>query len=199
LITVIDYGMGNLRNVRRAFEAVGRKVTVTADPGVVRAAERLVLPGVGAFGEAVKRIDSLGLRSPVLDHVGRGKPLLGICLGMQLLFDGSEEDPGARGFGILQGRAVRFGAGVKTPHIGWNDVSPVGRSGLLEGLPSESCFYFVHSFFVPESAAEAGRTTHGVGFVSAVSFDSVTAYQFHPEKSQAAGLELLRRFAGVEG
>jgi imidazole glycerol phosphate synthase glutamine amidotransferase subunit len=196
VITVVDYGMGNLRNVRRAFEAIGQEVLVTSDPAAVRSAHHLVLPGVGAFGEAVKRIDALDLRSPILDHVGAGKPLLGICLGMQLLFETSEESPGARGLGVMPGEVIRFGDGVKVPHIGWNDVRPVPGGVLLESLPSDPCFYFVHSYYVPETPAQAGWTSHGVEFVSAVAAGSVRAFQFHPEKSQSAGLELLRRFAG---
>jgi imidazole glycerol phosphate synthase glutamine amidotransferase subunit len=187
--------MGNLRNVRRAFEAIGQKVLVTSEPADVRSAHHLVLPGVGAFGEAVRRIDALGLRGPMLAHVGDGKPLLGICLGMQLLFERSEESPGVRGLGILQGEVVRFREGVKVPHIGWNTVRPVQGVPLLENLVSGECFFFVHSYHVPESPAQAGRTSYGVDFVSAVSGGSVTAYQFHPEKSQSAGLELLRRFS----
>ncbi len=191
--------MGNLRNVRRAFEVIGQEVLVTPDPSAVRSAHHLVLPGVGAFGEAVKRIDALGLREPLLDHVARDKPFLGICLGMQLLFEKSEESPGVMGLGILPGEVVRFGNGVKVPHIGWNDVRPVPGVGLLEGLPAEPCFYFVHSFYVPQASCEAARTSYGVDFVSAVSTPSVTAYQFHPEKSQTSGLELLRRFVSGEG
>ncbi len=195
MITVVDYGMGNLRNVRRAFEAIGQEVTITSDPAIVRSAHHLVLPGVGVFGEALKRIDALRLREPIVEHVARGEPLLGICLGMQLLFDKSEETPGARGLGILPGEAVRFGEGVKVPHIGWNDARPVPGVPLLERLPSEPCFFFVHSYYVPETNAAAARTTYGVDFVSAVSASAVMAFQFHPEKSQSAGLELLRRFA----
>lgn len=191
--------MGNLRNVRRALESIGEAVLVTSDAEAIRSADRLVLPGVGAFGEAVKRIDLLGLRSIILDHVGGGKPLLGICLGMQLLFERSEENPDSTGLGVLRGNVVRFGGGVKVPHIGWNEVTPAPGARLLEGLHSEPCFYFVHSYYVPESSAQAGRTSYGVDFVSAVSDGSVTAFQFHPEKSQSAGLELLRRFAGQGG
>lgn len=195
MITVVDYGMGNLRNVRRAFEAIGQEVTVTSDPVMVRSAGKLVLPGVGAFGEAMKRIDELGLRGPLAEHIEQGRPLLGICLGMQLLFEGSEESPGIQGLGVLSGRVVRFRGSVKVPHIGWNDARPVSGVPLLENLPAESVFYFVHSYYIPESPAEAARTSYGVEFVSAVSTRSLTAFQFHPEKSQSSGLELLRRFA----
>jgi glutamine amidotransferase len=194
MILVVDYGMGNLRNVKRAFNAIGREVLITAKPSDLPSAEHIVLPGVGAFGEAVRRIDSLRLRAPLLDHVASGRPLLGICLGMQLLFERSEESPGTRGLGILPGEVVRLRGDVKVPHIGWNDAEPVDGRALLEGLTSGGCFYFVHSYCVPDSAARAGLTTYGETFVSAVSAGTVTAFQFHPEKSQTSGLELLRRF-----
>jgi imidazole glycerol phosphate synthase glutamine amidotransferase subunit len=193
VITVVDYGMGNLRNVRRALEEIGVEVTVTADPAAVRGATTVILPGVGAFGEAVKRIDGLGLRLPIMDHVLRDKPLLGICLGMQLLFESSEESPGAPGLGILPGAVCRFREKLPVPHIGWNDVVPTGRSVLFpEG---GGVFYFVHSYFAAESDASVAATDYGVRFASAVQKGNVFGVQFHPEKSQAAGLRLLRSFS----
>jgi glutamine amidotransferase len=198
MITVVDYGMGNLRNVRRAFEEVGVQVLVTSDPGKVRQAEKLVLPGVGAFGEAVRRIDALMLRKPVIEHAMQGKPILGVCLGMQLLFVRSEESPGMQGLAILEGEVVRFGGDVKVPHIGWNDVVPRRGSVLFEGVGCE-CFYFVHSYYVPESASAVAHTSYGVRFASAVQSDNVFGVQFHPEKSQAAGMRLLKNFVGVAG
>ena len=193
MITVVDYGMGNLRNVRRALEEIGVDVTVTADPAAVREATTVILPGVGAFGEAVKRIDGLGLRLPIMDHVLRDKPLLGICLGMQLLFESSEESPGAPGLGILPGVVCRFREKLPVPHIGWNDVIPTGRSVLFpEG---GGVFYFVHSYFAAESDASVAATDYGVRFASAVQKANVFGVQFHPEKSQAAGLSLLRSFS----
>jgi glutamine amidotransferase len=193
VITVVDYGMGNLRNVRRALEEIGVDVTVTADPAAVREATTVILPGVGAFGEAVKRIDGLGLRLPIMDHVLRDKPLLGICLGMQLLFESSEESPGVSGLGILPGAVCRFREKLPVPHIGWNDVIPTGRSVLFpEG---GGVFYFVHSYFAAESDASVAATDYGVRFASAVQKANVFGVQFHPEKSQAAGLSLLRSFS----
>jgi len=197
VITVVDFGMGNLRNVRRALEEVGVEVKVTADPAAVREAQAVILPGVGAFGEAVKRIDALGLRVPIMDHVSRGKPLLGICLGMQLLFASSEESPGISGLGILTGRVCRFQGGLPVPHIGWNDVVPTRESALFpEG---GGVFYFVHSYYAAESDASVAVTDYGIRFSSAVQKANVFGVQFHPEKSQAAGLSLLRSFAALTG
>jgi len=193
VITVVDYGMGNLRNVRRALEEIGVQVIVTADPAAVREATTVILPGVGAFGEAVRRIDDLGLRMPIMNHVLRGKPLLGICLGMQLLFESSEESPGAPGLGILPGAVYRFRGDLPVPHIGWNDVIPTGQSVLFPG--GGGVFYFVHSYYAAESDASIAATQYGIQFASAVQKEKVFGVQFHPEKSQAAGLSLLRAFS----
>ena len=193
MITVVDYGMGNLRNVRRALEEIGVDVTVTADPAAVREATTVILPGVGAFGEAVKRIDGLGLRLPIMDHVLRDKPLLGICLGMQLLFESSEESPGAPGLGILPGVVCRFREKLPVPHIGWNDVVPTRQSVLLPD--GGGVFYFVHSYYAADSDASIAATEYGKRFASAVQKAKVFGVQFHPEKSQAAGLSLLRAFS----
>lgn len=196
MITVVDYGMGNLRNVRRALEHIGCEVQVTPDPDAIRQATTLILPGVGAFGEAVTRIDALGLRGPIMDHAGAGKPMLGICLGMQLLFQDSEESPGARGLGLIPGSITRFRTSLVVPHIGWNDVRPVASSTLL--APEGGCFYFVHSFHAGETSAAVGTTEYGVTFTAVVEQRNVFGVQFHPEKSQAAGIELLRRFAAFD-
>ncbi len=194
MITIVDYGMGNLRNVVRGFAEVGFEAVVTAEPAVVSGAERLVLPGVGAFGEAVKRITDLGLREPILECAARGTPLLGICLGMQLLFEESEESRGARGLGLLKGCVVRFSRGLKVPHVGWNDVEPVSNSPLLT-FEEPKTFYFVHSFYVPVVRWTTGKTVYGVEFSSAIQRESIFGVQFHPEKSQQAGLDILRNFA----
>ena len=193
MITVVDYGMGNLRNVRRALEEIGVQVIVTADPAAVREATTVILPGVGAFGEAVRRIDDLGLRMPIMNHVLRGKPLLGICLGMQLLFESSEESPGAPGLGILPGAVSRFHGELPVPHIGWNDVVATRQSVLFPG--GGGVFYFVHSYYAAESDASIAATEYGIQFASAVQKEKVFGVQFHPEKSQAAGLSLLRAFS----
>ena len=194
MITVVDYGMGNLRNVRRAFELLGEDVLVTGEPEHLASAERLVLPGVGAFGEAVHRIDALGLRAPLVRHVSEGKPLLGICLGMQLLFESSEESPGAAGLACLEGVVRRFSPPLKVPHIGWNDVVPSGTSTLFPDGGGNSCCYFVHSFFVGETAACTATTMYGVPFASAVQRGSLFGVQFHPEKSESDGQNILKRF-----
>lgn len=196
MITVVDYGMGNLRNVRRALQHIGCEVLVTPDPDAVRQATTLILPGVGAFGEAVTRIDGLGLRTPILNHAASGKPILGICLGMQLLFLESEESPGAAGLGLLPGAVVRFRTDLVVPHIGWNDVAPVAPSKLL--APDGGCFYFVHSFHAGPTPAATGATDYGVTFTSVVEQRNVFGVQFHPEKSQTAGIDLLRRFAALD-
>ncbi len=192
MITVVDYGMGNLRSVRRALEHLGAEVLITAEPVAVREATHLILPGVGAFGEAVRRIDGLGLRTPILDHVGKGLPLLGICLGMQLLFAESEESPGFQGLGLLPGVVKRFRGSLPVPHIGWNDATPVRPSPLF--AEKGGCYYFVHSFYVECDASTIATTTYGDTFASAVQAEHVLGVQFHPEKSQNDGLALLRRF-----
>jgi len=194
MIAVVDYGMGNLRNVRRAIEQFGVEVCVSNRLDEIRRADALILPGVGAFGEAVKRIEALALRQALLDFAASGKPLLGICLGMQLLFERSEESPGAAGLGLLRGTVKRFGGGVKVPHIGWNDILPSSDGSVVGMQDAGSCFYFVHSYYVPESDATIARTDYGLPFTSVVQRENVVGTQFHPEKSQAAGRRLLERF-----
>jgi len=191
MITVVDYGMGNLRNVRRAFESLGQNVTITASPESISKAGILILPGVGAFGEAVKRIDDLRLREPLMRHVASGRPLLGICLGMQLLFESSEESPGARGLGILGGTVARFAPGLLVPHIGWNDVVPQKPSQLFPG--EGGVFYFVHSYYAPMGEWTIAATEYGVKYSAAVQKGNVYGVQFHPEKSETVGLEMLKR------
>lgn len=197
MIVVADYGMGNLRNVRRGFEEKGYEVLVTADPDVIRSADALVLPGVGAFGEAVARIDRLGLRDALAAHAGRGRPLLGICLGMQLLFAASEESPGARGLGLLKGEVRRFRHAPKIPHIGWNEVIPLPSAPLFVQGKGPLCCYFVHSYLIPECEHATAHSEYGERFVSAVAAGNIYGFQFHPEKSQDDGLGLLGSFAAL--
>jgi imidazole glycerol-phosphate synthase subunit HisH len=196
MITVVDYGMGNLRNVRRALEHIGCEVLVTPDPEMVRKATTLILPGVGAFGEAVSRIDGLGLRAPIVDHAASGRPMLGICLGMQLLFRESEESPGAAGLGLIPGSVIRFKTDLVVPHIGWNDVATIAPSKLLTA--DGGCFYFVHSYHAGATPAAVGTTEYGVTFTAVVEQKNVFGVQFHPEKSQTVGIDLLRRFAAMD-
>jgi imidazole glycerol-phosphate synthase subunit HisH len=205
-VAIVDTGSGNLRSVERALAAAGADAIVTKDPEAVAGADKIVVPGQGAFGGCVAGLDREGgaLRQAVLHSIGAGKPFLGICLGLQILFDSSDEDPSCRGLGVIPGRVTRFrvAAPLKVPHIGWNEVrrGPAGggaAAGAALGDTSDGTyFYFVHSYYpVPDDPRDVALTTdYGVEFCAAVARDNVFACQFHPEKSQAAGLGLLGRF-----
>jgi len=199
MIAIVDYGVGNLRSVQKALERVGARAVITADEAQLDAARGVVLPGVGAFGDGMDNLRSRGLVPPVLRQVERGKPFLGICLGMQLLFDESEEMGRHQGLGLLPGRVVRFPESeLKVPHIGWNRLQGCG-TGLLEGIAEGAYAYFVHSYYVaPEEPGDVLATTeYGLEFASVVSRGPVFGAQFHPEKSQEVGLRLLANFARV--
>jgi glutamine amidotransferase len=200
-IAVVDYGMGNRRSVEKALEHVGARASVSADPAHLRAADGLVVPGVGAFPRAMENLRELGLDELVRERVAAGTPVLGVCLGMQLAFDSSTERGGATGLGIIPGEVRALdAAGLKLPHIGWNEVRFSGRrSPLVEDLPRECAFYHVHSFApVPADAHDVlGTALYGSPFVSAVEKGSFYGVQFHPEKSSAAGLRLLANFARI--
>jgi len=192
-VIVVDYGMGNLRSVSKALENVGAAARVSNDPAEVSGAERLVLPGVGAFGRAASNLEEGGLKDAVKDFLRSGRPFLGICLGLQLLFESSEEDRGVEGLGIFRGTCRRFAEDLRVPHMGWNTLEWAEGNGLRGGLPDEPYVYFVHSYYV-EPADEgiiAARTHYGVGFTSAVRRGPVVGVQFHPEKSQDVGLAFL--------
>lgn len=194
MIAIVDYGMGNRRSVEKAFERVGADPVLTSDPDAIRAADGVVVPGVGAFPEAMRRLRSLGL-DDVLREVEA--PIIGLCLGMQLLFDASDEHEGERGLGLLPGRVVRLDArGLKLPHIGWNMVRWTRRSPLVDGLPDEAAFYHVHSFApVPEDdSLVLGTGEYGAPFVSFVEHGNVFGAQCHPEKSSANGLRVIGNF-----
>ena len=197
MIAVLDYGMGNLRSVEKAFERVGAEAEVTRDPDRIRAAEALVLPGVGAFPKAMAAVSELGFDVLMREHVDAGKPALGICLGMQLLFESSSELGGAEGLGLLEGDVVELDApGLKVPHIGWNEVAWTNGTPLAEGLANPAAFYHVHSF-APQPARSddvLGRSVYGSDFASVVGRGKVFGVQFHPEKSGPDGLALLRNF-----
>jgi len=201
-IALVDYGAGNLRSVAKALERSGLAVEVTDAPKVVRAADGVVLPGVGAFADAVQALRGSGLEDAVKEAVEDGRPYLGLCFGLQLLFDEGDEHGTTRGFGILPGRVERFpahgadGETLLVPHIGWNAVRFSGAHPMLEHLPERDHFYFVHSYRpVPaDSACVVGHTDYGGEFAAAVAKDSIFAVQFHPEKSQAAGKRLLDAF-----
>jgi len=205
MIVVIDYGMGNLRSVSKALESLGASVRVTSDPNEVAAASKVILPGVGAFGAAMDELTRRQLVEPIKAAIGGGTPYLGICLGLQLLFEHSEEGDAA-GLGVLRGAVKRFPAGttLKIPHMGWNQVSArqetgdrrQGKCPLLKDVPDGSYFYFVHSYYgaPQDESVVALETEYGTRFASMVWKDRLFATQFHPEKSQTIGLKLLKNF-----
>lgn len=196
MLYVVDYGSGNLRSVQKAFEHVGAYAEVGSDTRRIRDAAGLILPGVGAFGAAMGELEARGLAEVLRERVTAGIPLLGICLGLQLLFEGSEESPGVEGLGLVRGQVRRLPAGPKIPHIGWNQVEMVKDSDLLTGVPDLSAFYFVHSYVVvPTRPADVLTITeYGTTFVSGVEFENVAALQFHPEKSSSLGLRIYENF-----
>lgn len=195
-VVVADYGMGNLRSVSKALEKVGADVEVTADVSRVSGAERLVLPGVGAFGKAVENLQEAGLIDALKDFLQTERPFLGICLGLQLLFDASEEEDVLKGLGMIPGDVKRFQEGLKVPHMGWNTLKYANSCPLFEGVPDGSYVYFVHSYYVAptDDTVTACTTDYGTTFVSAVCRDNIAGVQFHPEKSQDIGLRILVNF-----
>ncbi|MFL6283351.1 MAG: imidazole glycerol phosphate synthase subunit HisH [Pyrinomonadaceae bacterium] len=196
-VAIIDYGVGNLRSVEKAFHAGGADAIVTSDERELRAAERLVLPGVGAFRACMEALIERGFDTLVRERVADGTPLLGVCVGMQMLFEESEEFGTTRGLSLLRGRVRRFPEGLRVPQVGWNQVEWRKRHALAEGIEDESFFYFVHSYFCDASddADVLGRTEYGAAYASVVARGVVCGVQFHPEKSQSAGLRLLKNFA----
>ena len=203
VIAVLDYGAGNLQSVVKAFRFLGCEAGVTSDPAGLARADAAVLPGVGAFGEAMRALERSGLVRPVLDFIGSGRPFLGICLGLQMLFEGSGEAPGVPGLGVLRGRVRRIpeAPGLKIPHIGWNSLDLADRGGLFAGLEEHPYVYFVHSYYL--RAADHGVVTatadYGVTVDAAVQSGNLFATQFHPEKSGRAGLRMLSNFADAIG
>ena len=206
MIVIVDYGMGNLRSVHKALERVGFPAVVTQDPSLIGRAHAMVLPGVGAFKKAMENLERLGLVDTILKFIHSGRPFLGICLGLQLLFSESEEFSLSRGLDVFRGKVIRFpfslpGASrakdsLKVPHMGWNSVRIRKPTPALEGIEGGSHFYFVHSYFpVPQDPEIIATTTdYGGEFVSSVGKGNLFACQFHPEKSQSAGLKILRNF-----
>jgi len=197
---IIDYGMGNLRSVEKALESVGGRPVISGDPEDIRRAERLILPGVGAFGDAMRNLRQNGLDQAIREAVQAGKPLLGLCLGLQLLFTQSEEFGLHDGMNLIPGQVKKLDEpGLHVPHIGWNQIEGDKPDPLLKGVPEGSYFYFVHSFYVePEKPEDALRwTQYGRRFCSIAGRDKVWGAQFHPEKSQDAGKRLLRNFLSI--
>lgn len=197
MITVIDYGMGNLRSVTKAVELYTDAVRISGDPSSIASSGGLIMPGDGAFGLAMENLRDGGWIEPLLEYVGRGGFFLGICLGFQLLFSSSEEFGEHRGLDIIPGRVVRFGMDdLKIPHMGWNDVAITGSSGFLEGIASGSYFYFIHSYYpeIDDKSWVLGTVSYGVHFPCIVGRGNLIATQFHPEKSHDAGLRIIENF-----
>lgn len=201
MIAVIDYGAGNLQSVVKAFRFIGSDVRITADPAELKSASAAVLPGVGAFGDAMGCLNRSRLVGPVLDFIQSGKPFLGICLGLQLLFEESEESPGVKGLGVLKGKILRIPeeTGLKIPHIGWNSLRIQQPGGLFSGLEAEPYVYFVHSYYLKADNPDevAATTFYGVSIDAAVRRGNLSATQFHPEKSGKTGLKMLENFVSL--
>jgi len=200
VISIVDYGMGNLRSVEKGFTSQGIEVRVTEDPGDIEGSSGLVLPGVGAFGDCVRNLRERSMTGPIKDFIASGRPFLGICLGFQILFESSEEAPGEEGLGIFGGKVVRFCVAekkLKVPHMGWNRVSAPEQTRILEGIPQQSWFYFVHSYHVvsDEPGADVLLSDYGGEFEAGVISGNLSAFQFHPEKSSDYGLMILRNFS----
>lgn len=201
MISIVDYGMGNLRSVSKAFETQGFAVSITSSPEDINKANGLVLPGVGAFGECMANLNRLGLVEPIKDYINSGRPFLGICLGFQILFEESEESPGVKGLGLFKGRVVRFPdfgeKRIKVPQMGWNTINFDSSSHVLNNIPEGTWFYFVHSYYVdPEKNGLSIITSnYGIEFTAAVEKENIFACQFHPEKSGRYGLDLVKNFA----
>ena len=195
-VAVVDYDAGNTLSVTRALEKVGATVDLTPDPERVARAEAVVLPGVGAFGDCVRKLEARGMDEACREAIAGGKPFLGVCVGLQVLFEGSDESPGIEGLGLLPGMVVRFEAGdLKVPHMGWNQLDVAREHPLFDGLDGEA-FYFVHSYY-PDPADRGdvlGTTEYGARFCAAAGRENLAAVQFHPEKSSRAGLELYENF-----
>jgi glutamine amidotransferase len=207
MIAIVDCGMGNLRSVHKAFERVGHAATITQDPEAIREAKAVVLPGQGAFRDCIAHLVDHELLEPVLEFIRSGRPYLGICLGLQLLLTESEEFGCHKGMNVIQGRVGRFPVGMcdslgnrlKVPHMGWNQVSFRKRPPIFEGIPDRPFFYFAHSYFVQplNEGVVATTTDYGVPFVSSIWHEQLFGVQFHPEKSQAHGLQLLKNFGDL--
>lgn len=198
MIAIIDYGMGNLRSVQKAFEFLGFEAVVTDDTEVMERADKLVLPGVGAFSDAIDTIRAKGFDKVIYRAVEQNKPFLGICLGMQMIFDKSYEYGEYKGLGLIKGEIKLLPDNVKKPHIGWNDLNIKMRSPLFDGLPEKPYVYFVHSYYLETDAPVVSATTYyGKEIQVAVQKDNIFALQFHPEKSGDVGLQILKNFGGL--
>ena len=201
MVAIIDYDAGNIRGVEKAVRYLGKEVTVTSDPGKILAADRVILPGVGAFGDAMKRLHAMGLVEVIRQVADWGTPFLGICLGLQLLFEKSEESPGVPGLGLLRGEILRLPElpGLKVPHIGWNSLKYPNPGRLFRGIPEDSYVYFVHSYYLraQDEGIVTATTEYGTLVHASVESGNLFACQFHPEKSSETGLTILENFLSI--
>lgn len=200
MIVIVNYKMGNLRSVQKALEKLGFSAIVSSHPEDVERAEKVIVPGVGAFGAAMRNLQEMELVEPIFQAIREGRPFLGICLGMQLLMEESEESEGIKGLSVFKGKAKRIRANVRVPHIGWNSLSIRKACPILKGIPDGEMFYFVHSFYLAlqEEDIIVAETEHGERFPSVIHRDNVFGVQFHPEKSSFWGLRILRNFAELQ-
>ncbi|MBI2855113.1 MAG: imidazole glycerol phosphate synthase subunit HisH [Chloroflexi bacterium] len=201
MVTIVDYGASNLSSVAKAVAKIGYNPVVTSDPNAVEEAQAIILPGVGAAGDAMSRLESAGLKTAITRSIDKGVPFLGICLGLQVLLTESRESGGRKCLDIISGSVLRLPPGIKVPHIGWNQVSQKRRHPVLDGIPDNSFFYFVHSYYVSPTDRNliVGETNYGLDFCSLLIRDNLVATQFHPEKSGKEGLHLLANFLMFAG
>lgn len=197
VIAVIDYGAGNLRSVENALLSIGSSFKVVNNADDIHSAQKIILPGVGHFAQIARELEARGLQESIVEHITSGAMFLGICLGMQVLFEASDEASGVPGFGVLAGTVTQFSAPQRTPHMGWNSVEMNGGSRLLRNIDDGEYFYFANSFFCPVTASTTATTTHGVLFSAAIERDNMFGVQFHPEKSGRAGLRVLQNFVDL--
>ncbi|HWB84744.1 MAG TPA: imidazole glycerol phosphate synthase subunit HisH [Bryobacteraceae bacterium] len=197
MIAIFDYGAGNLRSVENTLGELGCRYTLVRDSAGLRAASKIVLPGVGHFGQMMRALDTLEVRGALLERIAAGVPFLGICLGLQALFESSEEAPEARGLGVYPGTVKKFPAGARVPHMGWNELESRGNSKLVRNLEAHPFVYFAHSYYVPEDSRASALCRYEVPFTAALESGNVCGVQFHPEKSGPVGLRIVRNF--VEG
>jgi len=203
MIAILDYDAGNIKSVEKAFKILGEDTVLTRDFNVIKNADRVVLPGVGSFADAINHLKEYRLDKAIKDFVATGKPFLGICLGLQLLFESSEESPGVEGLGLLKGKVVRIpdGPGIKVPHIGWNSLEYPNKGRLFQGIDEGSFVYFVHSYYLQADEPSIVKATcqYGCNIQASVEKDNIFACQFHPEKSSTVGLQILKNFASIRG
>lgn len=203
MIAIIDYGAGNLQSVKKALDHIGCENIATADAGYITRADGIILPGVGSFGDAMASLRERGLDEVIVSETKKGKPLLGICLGLQMLFEESEESPGVKGLGLLKGKIQKIpkAEGIKVPHMGWNSLEIANKSGIFEDVNDGEFVYFVHSYYLTADnpCDVSARTFYSVSIDAAVCHENISAVQFHPEKSGECGLKMLRSFAKMVG